>query len=63
MPHELPDKEKATHAEVAYEHPSEHAGRYCGNCEHLIENAKETRCQTVKGPIYLNGWCKRWDEA
>jgi High potential iron-sulfur protein len=58
--HELPAKEKASHAEVKYEHPSMHAGRYCGNCNSLIEAPDGNRCKTVVEPIYLNGWCKRW---
>lgn len=58
---ELPAKEKATHQAVKYERPSEHAGEACGDCAHLID-AGEPRCQTVKSPIYLNGWCVRYQE-
>lgn len=57
---ELPEKEKATHAEVDYERPSDHAGKSCGDCEHLVD-ALTPRCQTVKNPIYLNGYCVRFE--
>lgn len=60
MPKELPEKEKATHAEVNYVRTSTHAGQDCGNCAHVIEASDGTRCQTVKPPIYLTGWCVRY---
>jgi len=60
MPRELPAKDKATHAEVHYERPSPFAGKSCGDCDHLVD-ALEPRCQTVKDPIYLNGYCIRFD--
>ena len=59
---ELPVDEKASHQEVEYQYPSERMGRACGNCEHVIESRKGTRCETVASPIYLNGWCKRWEK-
>jgi hypothetical protein len=59
---ELPEKEKAAHSEVKYERTSEHAGKDCGNCEHVIEASSGTRCQTVKEPIYLTGYCERWEK-
>lgn len=58
--HELPAKDKATHAEVKYERPSEHSGKSCGDCEHLVD-ALTPRCMTVKDPIYLNGYCVRFE--
>lgn len=58
---ELPDKEKATHKEVKYVRPSDYPGKHCGNCKHVIETLGEVRCQTVKSPIYLTGYCVRWE--
>lgn len=58
---ERPADEKLSHQAVSYEHPSDHLGRYCGNCEHVIEATSGTRCQAVASPIELNGWCKRWE--
>jgi len=60
MAGELAAKDKATHTEVRYERPSEHAGHYCANCRSLIESTDGIRCKTVRSPIYLNGWCERW---
>lgn len=57
---EQPARDKASHAEVKYEHPSDHAGQYCGNCKSLIEGMGGNRCKTVKDPIFLNGYCIRW---
>lgn len=57
---ELPDDEKFTHAEVKYVRVSDHAGEDCDNCKHVIEAASGTRCQSVKSPIYLTGWCIRY---
>ena len=59
---ELPVDEKASHKEVDYEHPSEHFAQACGNCEHVIEATKGTRCESVASPIYLNGWCNRFEK-
>jgi hypothetical protein len=59
---ELPAAEKATHAEVKYVRPSEHIGQACGDCRHVIEATTGTRCQSVKSPIWLNGWCVRWEK-
>ena len=57
---ERPESEKLSHTEVEYERTSEHPGEDCGNCKHVIEAMAGTRCESVKPPIYLNGWCKRW---
>ena len=51
---------KLSHEAVDYERTSEHPGESCGNCKHVIEAISGTRCESVKAPIYLNGWCKRW---
>ena len=59
---ELPDKEKLSHKEVKYERTSEHPGKDCGNCEYVIEAMKGTRCQHVADPIYLSGYCIKWEE-
>lgn len=59
---ERPTDEKLSHKEVKYERPSSHPGDYCGNCEHVIETSSETRCESVKNPIWLNGWCVRWEK-
>jgi hypothetical protein len=57
---ELPEKDKALHAEVKYERPSAIPAHYCGNCKSVIEATSGNRCKTVVEPIYLNGWCERW---
>jgi hypothetical protein len=57
---ERPESEKLSHAEVKYKRPSEHVGEDCGNCRHVIEALGGVRCEAVKPPIYLNGWCIRW---
>jgi len=59
---ERPDDEKLSHKAVDYERPSDHPGEYCGNCSHVIETLNEVRCESVKNPIWLNGWCKRWEK-
>ena len=59
---ELSVKEKTSHKEVKYERVSSHAGKSCGNCEHVIEAISGVRCQTVKDPIYLTGYCIRWEK-
>ena len=59
---ERPDSEKLSHKEVNYERPSDHPAEYCGNCEHVIEASGGVRCESVVNPIYLNGWCKRWEK-
>lgn len=58
---ELPKDEKASHAEVKYERPSSHGNQHCGNCEYVI-NSIPARCQHVALPIFLNGWCKKYEE-
>jgi hypothetical protein len=59
---EREEKDKFTHAEVEYERPSAHPAKNCGNCKHVIEAVSGNRCQTVKAPIWLNGWCIRWEK-
>jgi hypothetical protein len=59
---ELPVDEKASHQAVKYERPSEHMGESCGDCKHVIEATKGTRCESVASPIWLNGWCERYEE-
>jgi hypothetical protein len=59
---ERPTAEKSSHKEVKYERPSEHPAEYCGNCEHVIEARGGIRCESVKSPIWLNGWCVRWEK-
>jgi len=58
---ERPVDEKFSHAAVKYEHPSEHAGQACGDCQHVIETLKEVRCQAVASPIRLFDWCQRFE--
>ena len=58
---ELPAAEKLSHKEVKYERTSEHPGEACGNCKYVIEALKGTRCQHVASPIYLNGWCEKFE--
>lgn len=58
---ERPTEEKSSHEAVEYERPSEHPGEACGNCRHVIETLSQVRCETVKAPIYLNGWCVRFE--
>lgn len=53
---ELPDDEKATHASVAFEHPSRHEGQKCGGCAHYIAG-DPARCQKVQPPITSPDWC------
>jgi hypothetical protein len=60
---ELPSKEKASHREVKYEFPSDHAGQACADCKHVIHGTLHPRCQTVADPIFLVGWCIRYEEA
>lgn len=57
---ERPEADKLSHAEVKYERVSTHRGEDCGNCRHVIEAMTGTRCESVKPPIYLTGWCIRW---
>lgn len=57
---ERPESEKLSHAEVKYQRVSTHSGQDCGNCTHVIEAMSGNRCESVKPPIYLTGWCVRW---
>jgi hypothetical protein len=59
---ELPQDEKLSHKEVKYERVSEHVGQACANCEYVIEAMKGTRCQHVADPIYLTGWCVKFEK-
>ncbi len=56
------EREKLTHAEVSYQRVSTHTGQTCDNCRHVIEAISGNRCESVKPPIYLTGWCKRWEK-
>jgi hypothetical protein len=57
---ELAIADKLSHQEVKYERTSDRGGQYCDNCKHVIESVGGARCEAVKDPIYLNGWCIRW---
>lgn len=59
---ERPRDEKLSHKEVKYQRPSDHMSQNCGNCKHVIEATSGTRCESVASPIYLNGWCIRWEK-
>ena len=59
---ERAEKDKFSHAEVQYERTSEHPGEHCSNCEHVIEATSGTRCEGVKSPIDLGGYCIRWEK-
>ena len=59
----LPTDEKFSHKEVKYERTSEHPGQACGNCKYVVEAMKGTRCQHVASPIYLNGWCIKFEKG
>ena len=58
---ERPVDEKLSHHAVEYTRPSEKPGEDCANCKHVIETLKEVRCESVASPIWLNGWCERWE--
>jgi hypothetical protein len=57
---EKPEAEKFTHAEVKYESPSRHEGKFCILCEHFIP-ARPPRCEGVKSPIRAGDYCKRFE--
>jgi hypothetical protein len=57
---ERPEDKKLSHASVNYERISKNKGERCDNCEHVIIAFGGTRCEGVKDPILLGGWCKRW---
>jgi hypothetical protein len=58
---EKPDHEKATHAEVHYQHPSRHPGRFCAGCVHFIR-ANPPRCEGVKEPIRGPDYCDNFKQ-
>jgi hypothetical protein len=57
---ERAEADKLSHTDVGYERTSTHGGQNCDNCIHVILAFGGARCEAVKPPIYLNGWCKRW---
>jgi hypothetical protein len=57
---ERPEAEKISHADVRYEHPSQHSGEFCRICEHFIK-AHPPRCEAVQDPIRALDWCKRFE--
>jgi len=54
------ERDKFTHGEVDYEHPSKHFGQSCNGCEHFIR-VMPPRCEGVKSPIAAKDWCRRFD--
>jgi hypothetical protein len=58
---EKPEDEKLSHRAVKYERPSAIPAHHCGNCEYIIETMTP-RCEIVASPIYLNGWCEKWEK-
>lgn len=54
------ERDKLSHAAVAYENPSRHARQTCAQCVHFI-TAKPPRCEGVKSPIQPGAWCKRFE--
>lgn len=58
---ELSRDEKASHKAVHYEYPSEHMAQACGDCKHVIEQGTSQRCESVVTPIFLTGWCMRFE--
>lgn len=56
---ERPEETKTPHSGVQYINPSPHPDGTCQVCANFIA---PNRCKTVKGPIDLTGWCKRFDK-
>ena len=56
---EKPEADKFTHTAVGYEAISKHEGQACGICAHYIP-ARPPRCEGVKSPISMRGWCRRF---
>jgi hypothetical protein len=64
---ELLPEQKSSHEEVGYIAKSETGGQQCGNCQNLVLpsgklKGETVRCRTVKSPIAIGGWCKRWED-
>jgi hypothetical protein len=59
MSAERPAKDKLSHGQVDYEHPSTHP-EHCEICRHYIE-AQPPRCEAVRSPIRGEDWCKRYE--
>lgn len=57
--HERGESQKTPHDEVGYVSQSKDADR-CVACKHYIR-AVPLRCETVKSPIAVNGWCERFE--
>lgn len=57
-PHELPAKDKASHARVHYVAVSKQESERCSRCQHFIFGSPP-RCETVKN-IDWAGWCERF---
>lgn len=57
---EKPEKDKVTHYEARYTHPSPFPKMKCATCVHLITAPFEFRCEGVKSPILPEDWCQRW---
>jgi hypothetical protein len=58
---ERPAKQKLTHKSVNFEHPSKHAGEFCGICRHYIAG-NPPRCEAVTEPIHPADWCHRFQK-
>jgi hypothetical protein len=54
------ERDKSTHEEAKYEHPSRHRDQHCSICEHFIKTMPP-RCEVVKSPIRAVDWCKWWE--
>lgn len=58
---EWPPKEKLSHSDVSYQHPSKHEDEHCSLCERYIP-AMEPRCLHVAKPIRAEDYCDRYEE-
>lgn len=56
---ERSDDKKHSQASVNFEHPSTHAGEFCGKCKHYI-TANPPRCEVTQGPIKPMDWCHQF---
>ena len=57
---EKPPREKFSHAQVAYEHPSK-GEDHCGECKHYLKDPM--RCEIVRSPIRAEDWCRKFKEV
>jgi hypothetical protein len=65
---ERAESAKLSHAAVNFESASRHPGQACASCVHLIAASSlpsnlfdgKPRCESVKPPIKLGDWCKRF---